>query len=171
MIDGVELRIVGHARTPWRRREDAPHQPSAARDAVASIEIEPGYRAALADLASFSRIWVIFLFHRSSGFAARVRPPRGGPRRGVFATRAPNRPSQLGLSCVEVIGVDVESGVVDVRGLDALDGTPVLDLKPYLPVVDAWPEAGHGWLEPWIERGLEPRLRKPTRPIRDEPGS
>ncbi|MBU6281180.1 tRNA (N6-threonylcarbamoyladenosine(37)-N6)-methyltransferase TrmO [bacterium] len=167
MIDGVELRIVGHARTPWRRREDAPHQPSAAADAEASIEIEPPWRDALADLGSFSRIWVLFLFHRSRGFATRVRPPRGGPRRGVFATRAPNRPTQLGMSCVELASVDVDEGLVRVRGLDLLDGTPVLDLKPYLPVVDAFPDAGHGWLEPWIERGIEPRLRKPIRPMRD----
>jgi tRNA-Thr(GGU) m(6)t(6)A37 methyltransferase TsaA len=166
VIDGVELRIVGHARTPWRRREDAPHQPSAAADAEASIEVEPPYRDALADLASFARIWVLFLFHRSRGFATRVRPPRGGPRRGVFATRAPNRPSQIGMSCVELVGIDVDTGLVGVRGLDLLDGTPVLDLKPYLPVVDAFPDAGHGWLEPWIERGIEPRLRKPTRPMR-----
>ncbi len=167
MIDGVELRIIGHARTPWRRREDAPHQPSAAADAEAAIEVEPPWRDALADLGSFTRIWVLSLFHRSHGFATRVRPPRGGPRRGVFATRAPNRPSQIGLSCVELVGVDVEAGLVRVRGLDLLDGTPVLDLKPYLPVVDAHPDAGHGWLEPWIERGIEPRLRKPTRPMRD----
>jgi len=167
VIDGVELRIVGHARTPWRRREDAPHQPSAAGDAPAAIEIEPPYREALADLASFSRIWVLFLFHRSRGFASRVRPPRGGPRRGVFATRAPNRPSQLGLSCVELVAVDPSSGRVEVRGLDLLDGTPVLDLKPYLPVVDSFPDAGHGWLEPWLERGIEPRLRKPPRPMRE----
>jgi len=167
LIEGFELRIVGHARTPWRRREDAPHQPSAARDAAATIEVEAPYRAALADLASFSRIWVLSLLHRSHGFAARVRPPRGGPRRGVFATRAPNRPSQVGLSCVELVRVDAEEGTVEVRGLDLLDGTPVLDLKPYLPVVDAWPDAGHGWLEPWIEGGIEPRLRKPTRPMRD----
>ncbi|MFM7735972.1 MAG: TrmO family methyltransferase, partial [Alphaproteobacteria bacterium] len=125
MIDGVELRIVGHARTAWRRREDAPHQPSAAREAPGSIEIEPDFRPALADLASFARIWVLFLFHRSRGFAARVRPPRGGPRRGVFATRAPNRPSQIGLSCVELESVDLERGLVLLRGLDLLDGTPV----------------------------------------------
>ena len=167
MIESFELRIVGHARTPWRRREDAPHQPAAARQAEGAIEIEPAYRAALGDLASFGRIWVIFLFHRSHGFAPRVKPPRGGPRRGVFATRAPTRPSQIGLSCVDLAGVDEASGCVAVRGLDLLDGTPVLDLKPYLPTNDAWPDAGHGWLEPWIEGGLEPRLKKPVRPLRD----
>jgi tRNA (Thr-GGU) A37 N-methylase len=65
-----------------------------------------------------------------------------------------------------VIGVDVEGGSVEVRGIDLLDGTPVIDIKPYLASVDAWPDSGHGWLEPYLEAGIEPRLRKPYRPPR-----
>jgi tRNA (adenine37-N6)-methyltransferase len=165
MTDPLEIRIIGHARTPWKRREDAPHQPTAARDSEGVLEIESEYRPALADLASFGRVWVIFLFHRSQGWAPTVKPPRGGPKRGVFATRAPNRPSQIGLTNVAVKDVDVALGLVRVQGIDLLDGTPILDLKPYVPNVDAWPEAGHGWLEEYLEAGVEPRLRKPVRPI------
>ncbi|HVO31632.1 MAG TPA: SAM-dependent methyltransferase, partial [bacterium] len=117
----------------------------------------------LKDLESFSRIWVIFLFDRSGGFKLRIKPPRGGPKRGVFATRAPHRPSQIGLTSVAVLAVDAEAGRVSVRGIDLLDETPILDLKPYLPMVDAWPEAGHGWLEPFLAAGVEPRLKKPPR--------
>lgn len=168
MTEPLEIRVVGVARTTWRRREDAPHQPTAAPDALGVLEIAPEYREALTDLASCSRIWVIYLFHRSRGWAAKVKPPRGGPKRGVFATRAPNRPSQLGLTNAAVMSVDVEAGLVRVRGIDLLDETPILDIKPYMPMIDAWPDAGHGWLEPYLEAGIEPRLKKPYRPPQGE---
>lgn len=161
-----EIQVVGHARTPWRRREDAPHQPIAAPDAAGVVEILEPFRPALADLGSFRRIWLLFLFHESHGWAPTVKPPRGGPKRGVFATRAPNRPSQLGLTNTAVTAVDVGRGTIDVRGIDLLDGTPILDVKPYLPSLDAWPDAGHGWLEPYLAAGIVPRLRKPYRPPR-----
>ena len=99
----MEIQVIGQARTAWSRRQDAPHQPRAAAEVVGEILVEEPFRAALADLESFKRIWVIFLFHQSTGFAPRVKPPRGGPKRGVLATRAPNRPSQIGLSCVELV--------------------------------------------------------------------
>jgi tRNA-Thr(GGU) m(6)t(6)A37 methyltransferase TsaA len=162
----VELRIIGRARTPWTRREDAPHQPTAAPDAEGVIELLPEYAPALADLAGFGRVWLISLLDRSRGFATKVKPPRGGPKRGVLATRAPNRPSQIGLTCVVLQEVDVARGRLVVRGIDLLDGTPILDVKPYLPSVDAYPDAGHGWLEPYLAAGVEPRLRKPPRPHR-----
>src|SRR5262245_1211838 len=80
----LPITIIGRARTPWRRREDAPHQPNAAPKTEGVLEIAAEYRAALADLGSFERIWVIFLFDRSRGWAPKVKPPRGGPKRGVF---------------------------------------------------------------------------------------
>jgi len=165
-MDTVSLPIIGRARTPWLRREDAPHQPSAAPAALGAIAIDEPYRAALADLDGFARIWLLFVFDRSTGWAPTVRPPRGGPKRGVLATRAPNRPSPVGLSCVELVRVDRAAGLVHVRGIDPLDGTPILDIKPYVPHLDAWPDAGHGWLEPYLAAGIEPRLRKPYRPPR-----
>ncbi len=167
MRTSVELPVIGWARTPWQRREDAPHQPPAAADALGTIEVLPDYAPSLADLETFERIWLIFHLHRSTGWNPRVRPPRGGPRRGVLATRAPDRPAGIGLSNVLVCGVDVDAGQVQVRGIDLLDQTPILDIKPYLPSIDAWPNAGHGWLEPYLEAGIEPRLRKPFRPPPD----
>jgi tRNA (adenine37-N6)-methyltransferase len=163
-IANVELRIIGRARTPWRRREDAPYQPVASRDATGVLEIAPEYREALADLDGFGRIWIVFLFHRSGGWGPKVRPPRGGPKRGLFATRAPDRPSPIGLSNVALEAVDVATGELRVAGIDLLDETPLVDLKPYLPMVDAWPEAGHGWLEEYLQAGVEPRLKRPPRP-------
>lgn len=165
MTPAIELQVVGWARTPWRRRQDAPHQPVASPESEGVLEIEPPYRPALQDLGTFGRIWLVFAFHESRGWAATVKPPRGGPKRGVFATRAPNRPSQIGLSSVTVVGVDVDAGLVRVQGIDLLDGTPLLDLKPYVPSIDAWPDAGHGWLEPYL--GVQPRLKKPYKPPRD----
>lgn len=160
------IQVIGYARTPWQRREDAPHQPSANPEAVGRIEVETEFRAALADLDSFARIWLLFVFDRSTGWAPRVKPPRGGPKRGVLATRAPNRPSRLGLSNVAVTAMDADAGVIEVQGIDLLDGTPILDLKPYLATIDAWPDAGNGWLDPFLEAGIEPRLKKPYRPPR-----
>ena len=167
MSETVEVAVIGRIATPWRRREDAPHQPTPAPDAEGVIEIAEPYRAALADLETFDRIWVVFRFDRSGGWTPRVKPPRGGPKRGLFATRAPHRPSQIGLTCVALQSVDVDAGRVTVKGVDLLDGTPILDIKPYIPTIDAWPEAGHGWLEPYLEQGVEPRLKKPRRPERD----
>ena len=86
--------------------------------------------------------------------------PRGGPKRGLFATRAPDRPSPLGLTNVALETVDLARGEVHVLGLDLLDETPILDIKPYLPMFDAWPEAGHGWIEPYLEAGIEPKLKR-----------
>jgi len=165
-VPSLPIEIIGRARTPWLRREDAPHQPNAAPATEGVLEIASEYRAALADLDSFERIWVIFLFDRSRGWAAKVKPPRGGPKRGVFATRAPNRPSQIGLTCMRVKKVDVEQGSVDVSDIDLLDGTPIVDIKPYIALIDAWPQAGNGWLDPYLEAGIEPRLKKPRRPMR-----
>lgn len=164
MGESVELQIIGRAKTPWRRREDAPHQPVAAPDAEGVLEIAPEYRAGLADLESFDRIWVIFLFDRSEGWRTKIKPPRGGPKRGVFATRAPHRPSKIGLTSVALKSVDVDAGLVTVQGIDLLDETPILDLKPYLKIVDSWPNANHGWLEPYLDAGIEPALKKPRRP-------
>ena len=145
----LEIRIVGHARTPWRRREDAPHQPGAAPDAEGVLEILPEFAPGLADLDSLGRIWIVALLDRSSGFALKVKPPRGGPKRGVFATRSPHRPSQIALSNAAIESVDVVRGIVRVRGVDLLDGTPILDLKPYFPVFDTAPNAR---VPEWVDR-------------------
>jgi tRNA (adenine37-N6)-methyltransferase len=167
MSESFEIRVIGRARTPWRRREDAPHQPTAAPASEGVLEIDPEYRAGLADVASLERIWLVVLFDKSKGWAAKVKPPRGGKKRGVFATRAPNRPSQIGLTNVLVKGVDVTAGTVRVEGIDLLDGTPILDIKPYMAVVDAWPDTHHGWLQEFLDAGSEPRLKKPYRPPKE----
>lgn len=152
MLPPLAFRPIGVARTPYAARMDAPHQPTVVegtetgREAEGWIELADWIPLeALQDLEGFARIWVIFLFDRSEGWTPRVKPPRGRGKRGVLATRSPHRPNPIGLSAVELRAV--EGRTLRVRGLDLLDGTPVLDVKPYVPYADAFPEAKAGWID------------------------
>ncbi len=140
---------IGVVRSPHRERFSAPRQPDGRGDAVAevaTIELRPDLAAATKDLASFSHIWVIFWLHLNQGWNRQVRPPgRGDEPRGVLATRAPHRPNPIGLSALRLISCD--GHVLTVDAGDLLDGTPVLDIKPYIPYCDAIADAGSGWLE------------------------
>ena len=163
------MRPIGFVRSPYAHRIDAPHQATVVdgtptgSPAEAILELEPDLpEEALRDLEGFERIWVIFVFHRSQGWAPLVRPPRGRVKRGVLATRSPHRPNAIGLSAVELVAV--EGRTLRLRGVDFLDGTPVLDLKPYVPYADAFPLAKAGWIdEVDRETGLNsaPGPRKP----------
>lgn len=168
------FRPIGFVRSPYVRRIDAPHQATVVAgtetgaEAEAVIELEDSLpESLLRDLEGFDRIWVIFAFHLSDGWAPLVKPPRG-PRvkRGVLATRSPHRPNPIGLSAVEMVAV--EGRCVRVRGVDLLDGTPVLDIKPYVPYADAFPEARAGWIdEVDVSSGRHsaPGPRKPRTPL------
>jgi tRNA-Thr(GGU) m(6)t(6)A37 methyltransferase TsaA len=128
---------------------DAPRQGVERKSGeVATIELQSGrgFEQAVADLEGFDRIWLLYRFHHNANWKPKVLPPRG-PRikRGVFATRAPYRPNPIGLSCVELVSVKGLS--VAVRGHDLLDGTPIYDIKPYLPYADAFVSARTGWLQ------------------------
>lgn len=99
----------------------------------------------LADLAGFDRIWVIFHFHQSVGYSAKVKPPHRNTSRGLFATRAPRRPNAIGMSAVRLL--QIKGRTLEVSEHDLLDGTPVLDIKPYLAYADAFPKARAGWVD------------------------
>ena len=164
---------IGILRSPYAKRIDAPHQPTVVEGtetgapAEATLELDASLpETVLRDLEGFERVWLIFAFHLSEGWAPLVQPPRG-PRakRGVLATRSPHRPNGLGLSCVELVAV--EGRTLRLRGVDLLDGTPVLDLKPYVPYADAFPEARAGWIDAVDEaagRHSAPGPKKPRRP-------
>jgi tRNA-Thr(GGU) m(6)t(6)A37 methyltransferase TsaA len=143
----LTLAPVGVVRTPFRERAEAPRQPAAAEGVPGTIELWPGhdFEHALCDLERWDRLWVIFWFHLNEGWRPKVLPPRSDRRRGVFATRSPHRPNPLGLSVVRLERVD--GLVLYVRDVDMVDGTPVLDLKPYVAYADAHPGARAGWLE------------------------
>jgi len=146
------LAVIGRIKTPFQEKFGIPRQ-SGLVDVSGIVEMLPGYdKPALFDgLETFSHIWLSFIFHQNAdqGWRERVRPPRlGGNRRiGVFATRSPFRPNHLGLSVVRLDHIHIREGRVclHVRGADLLDGTPVVDIKPYLPYVDAVPDATGGF--------------------------
>jgi tRNA-Thr(GGU) m(6)t(6)A37 methyltransferase TsaA len=150
--NALSCQPIAFVRSPYARRIDAPHQSTvvagtetrAAAEAVIEFVAEfPA--AAFRDLAGFERIWLVFVFDRSEGWKAEVRPPRGGGKRSVLATRSPHRPNPIGLSAVELVAV--EERALRVRGVDLLDGTPILDIKPYVPYADAFPGARAGWID------------------------
>jgi tRNA (adenine37-N6)-methyltransferase len=144
----LTLRPIGVVHSPFRERSSAPRQGRAAHGAEGTLELFKGCNLehALEDLTSFRFIWVLFWFHENQdkGFRPKVLPPRSSRRRGVFATRSPYRPNPIGMSAVELLGI--QGLRLSVRNLDMLDQTPILDLKPYIPYSDAIPEANSGWL-------------------------
>ena len=112
-----------------------------------NTHLRAGVIAAIAALAldQASKLWLLFVFDRSEGWKPEVKPPRGGGKRSVLATRSPHRPNAIGLSAVELLSV--EAGALRVRGIDLLDGTPILDIKPYVPYADAFPGSAAGWID------------------------
>jgi tRNA (adenine37-N6)-methyltransferase len=141
----IELRPIGIIHTPFSGPEDMPIQPSGAAGACGTVEVLEEYRAGLADLDAFSHVILLYHLDRSRGFDLRVVPFLDTRSRGLFATRAPRRPNPIGLSVVQLEGI--RNGVLHVRGVDILDGTPLLDIKPYVPEFDSHPAARTGWLQ------------------------
>ncbi len=146
------LPVIGRVKSPFREKFGLPRQPGLV-DFDCHIELVPPYNQpeAFAGLEGFSHIWVSFIFHQAlkEGFQPSVRPPRlgGNQRRGVFATRSPFRPGGLGLSLVELKAIETDQAGIKltVSGLDAIDGTPVVDIKPYLPYVESISQARAGF--------------------------
>ena len=122
-----------------------PIQPAGGAGVKGTIEVFEDFRAGLADLDGFSHIILLYHLHRSSGFKNHVVPFMDSRPRGLFATRAPRRPNSIGLSIVRLDGI--EGGVLSIQDLDILDGTPLLDIKPYIPEFEARGEIRTGWLE------------------------
>jgi tRNA (adenine37-N6)-methyltransferase len=136
---------IGFARTPFHVQEGTPIQPFAAHDVQGTIEILPPYRTALADVAGFERLWLLYWCDRAKPFAPKVIPYRDTVERGLFATRAPTRPNPIALSVVRIVSVDQQTGHLSVLDVDLLDGTPIIDIKPYVPQYDAFPDSKAGW--------------------------
>ena len=144
------LEPIGFFRSPAREKLEAPRQAVLDRSGTEGrVELVSGrgFEDALRDLNGFERAWILYGFHLSSeSWKPLTTPPRGPPtKRGLFATRAPYRPNPLGLSCVRVIRV--EGLVLHVEEHDILDGTPIYDIKPYIPYADAFPESAAGWTD------------------------
>lgn len=144
MIEKIEMRPIGYVRSPIKDRNGGPIQPEGGKDIRGEIEIEPEFSEGLKDLDGFSRIHVIFNFHRSDKYRLKVIPFLDEVERGVFSTRSPNRPNPIGMSTV--ILERIEENILHIRGIDMLDGTPVLDIKPYIPAIDSHQDERVGWL-------------------------
>jgi len=144
----LTIEPIGFVRTEARTKVDAPRQPAAASERPGRIELLPGrnFEHAAEDLGEWPLIWVVFWFHLNTGWRPKVLPPRStSGRKGVFATRAPHRPNPIGLSAVRLDRID--GLTLHIRDVDMVDGTPVLDLKPYVAYSDAHPDAASGWLD------------------------
>lgn len=156
--DRIEMRAIGRVRSPFRERHGTPRQAVTEPDPWAPVEPLPDSKArielfadrvpaeAVRDLAGFSHVWVLSWLHLNRGWNPQVVPPRGPRvRRSTLATRAPHRPNPIGLSAARLVAVD--GLCLTFERLDLLDGTPVLDLKPYVPYADAFVDATAGWLQ------------------------
>ncbi|HLU40238.1 MAG TPA: tRNA (N6-threonylcarbamoyladenosine(37)-N6)-methyltransferase TrmO [Planctomycetota bacterium] len=175
------VRPVAFMRCSQRLHHEAPRQArlGGADDEVRGfVVVRHGLQNLLQDLAGFSHVWLLFACHLTRGYRDQVQPPRDVRKRGLFATRTPNRPNPIGLSAVRLLRI--ERRVLHVGAHDLLDGTPVLDIKPYVPAYDAIPDARAGWVEGippgrpdhrawWRERGVAPP-RVYERLVRTEEG-
>ncbi len=146
---------IGVVRSPFTEREGMPLQSVAAADVHGWVELEPGYAPGLRDLDGFSHLYLICHLHRSMPGDLQVVPYLDDAMRGVFATRSPRHPNPIGISVVRLLAV--EDATLQVSGIDLLDRTPVLDIKPYVPAFDSFAAERTGWLERCAERVHELR--------------
>ena len=163
-MENVNIQVIARMKSDFATKFGIPRQSGLVQELRSTIIFEPEYRNedALRGLEGFSHLWIIWQFSEAvrSGWSPTVRPPRlgGNTRLGVFATRSPFRPNNLGLSCVRLLGVEktAEYGtVIHVAGADLMDGTPIFDIKPYIPYADCQPEATGGFTDTAGEYLLE----------------
>ena len=169
-MENVNIQVIARMKSDFATKFGIPRQSGLVQELRSIIIFEPEYRNedALRGLEGFSHLWIIWQFSEAvrSGWSPTVRPPRlgGNTRLGVFATRSPFRPNNLGLSCVRLLGVEktAEFGtVIHVAGADLMDGTPIFDIKPYIPYADCQPEATGGFTDTAGEYLLEVNFPAP----------
>ena len=159
-----KIEPIGIIHTEFKEKFGIPRQPGLATFAKGVIELHSSsienslFEQACKQLETFSHIWVLFVFHKhnSKGFKASIRPPRlGGKKKvGVFGTRSPHRPNPIGISAVKLEGIKKDRKgrvLIEVSGVDILDGSPIVDIKPYLPYADSIPSANAGWTNNEVE--------------------
>lgn len=138
------MRPIGIIYSPYHEREQTPIQPSRSQ-AQGRVEVYPEFAPGLEDIEGFSHIILLYVFHQSSGFTLRVKPFLDDRLHGLFATRYPRRPNPIGISIVRLAGR--EGNILQIEGVDVLDGTPLLDIKPYVSEFDLRTATRSGWLE------------------------
>lgn len=140
----ITMRPIGVIRSPFTEKDQTPIQTSRS-NARGTVEVDPKFIEGLADLEGFSHIFILYAFHNSSGYSLRIKPFLDNKERGLFATRYPRRPNQIGLSVVQLLAV--EGNILSIQGVDVLDNTPLLDIKPYVPDFDVRVDVRVGWYE------------------------
>ncbi|WP_319379449.1 tRNA (N6-threonylcarbamoyladenosine(37)-N6)-methyltransferase TrmO [uncultured Methanocorpusculum sp.] len=143
--DSFTYTPIGIVHSPYTDTAGMPIQPTGAEGVRGTIILRPELSPGLKDLQEFSHIILIYAFHRSCGYSLQVTPFLDTVQHGVFATRAPKRPNAIGLSTVRLI--DIRDNVLTIENVDLLDGTPLLDIKPYVPAFDVFSSAKAGWLD------------------------
>jgi len=141
----IVYRPIGVIHSPFKSKEGVPIQPAFAKGVEGYIEVFPEYVEGLKDLEGFSHIILIYHLHLSKGYNLLVKPFLDNVLRGVFATRAPRRPNPIGFSVVRLR--EIEGSILRILDVDIIDGTPLLDIKPYVPEFDCHSDAKAGWLE------------------------
>ncbi len=140
----VSYEPIGTIHSPFNDIKGMPIQPTGAEGIEGVLEIKPEFTEGLKDLDGFSHIILIYHFHKSENYSLTVEPFLDKKRRGVFSTRAPKRPNPIGFSIVRLI--DVDGSRINIKDIDVLDGTPILDIKPYVPEFDHREVTSTGWL-------------------------
>ena len=140
----MKVKPIGLIHTPFKGKKGVPIQPFKSR-AIGRIEVYKRYQEGLKDIEGFSHIILIYRFHKSKGFKLLVKPFLDNKLRGLFSTRAPRRPNQIGISVVRLL--KRKQNILTVKGIDALDKTPLLDVKPYVPEFAANTKVSVGWLK------------------------
>ena len=143
-METITLQPIGLIRAPFSKPEDMPIQPAAAEGINGSVEIFPEFIEGLADLDGFSHIYLIYHFHLSRDYKLTVVPFLDHVQRGLFATRAPRRPNAIGLSIVRLL--EIKENILKIENVDIINETPLLDIKPYVPEMDAPENCKIGWL-------------------------
>jgi len=179
MAEAFAFRSIGVVRSPFLEQTGTPIQPNLAVGVEGTVELDAAYIDALVGLEGFERVWVLYVFDRAAGFQKTVVPYRDDRPHGLFATRAPARPNPIGVSSLRLLSI--EGATLRVGDVDILDGTPVLDVKPYVPAFDAFPGVRAGWLDEQrvrarradrrFERGVQGEVANTPRQVHGHHGS
>ena len=140
----IELKPIGIIHSPYKTKEEIPIQ-AYLSDEVGEVEVFSEYEDGLKDVEGFSHIMIVYIFHKSKGYSLHVKPFLDHVSRGLFATRHPNRPNPIGISTVRVL--ERKGNILKIKGMDVIDGTPLVDIKPYVPRFDDRERVRFGWLE------------------------
>ena len=145
----MEIKPIGIIHSPYKTKEEIPIQ-AYLSDEEGEVEVFREYEDGLKDIEGFSHIIIVYIFHKSKGYSLHIKPYLDMNLKGVFATRHPNRPNHIGISTVKLL--QRKQNVLRIKGMDVVDNTPLLDIKPYIPKFDEREDVRYGWLEDKLEK-------------------